>query len=489
MCPMCRKVVEYGLMCECCASWFHATEQCCGDALVTAFTTSGRDTWCCLNCFPRQGEAQPADPLKKQAAHIDHIDWRRAFRILTDSCAGCGLQVREGSLALRCSTCSLAYHAHERCTGYNESELAARIARSTGQGCSTDGAGSGGAGGGGSGAGGGGNGGDGGDGGDGEEQPWRCPTCLVHATESAVENSLVSEDVSGGQEARPIPLLNEVDDETEVQLSTGAGSFEYAKLCVWRHPRAIEQKAKLPLADWGGRCIDMEATAWLPGTDESGGRPVPREGGGGSAYNRHGQLLFARDCIFECNSSCSCPPDCPNRVVGRGVALPLQVVKTVGRGWGVRSLVKISAGTFVCEYTGNMLLDSDAEAAGLEVDDSYLFNLDGEEKGQVSKRRRTGTAANVSASAQTAKNPDLAADASRIGSVARFLNHCCEPNLFVQSVFIEYSRRVHRIGIFAARDILPYEELTYDYGYVVGSVEGKSLRCLCGAPSCRGYLF
>ena len=44
-------------------------------------------------------------------------------------------------------------------------------------------------------------------------------------------------------------------------------------------------------------------------------------------------------------------------------------------------------------------------------------------------------------------------------------------------------------GLFAARDILPYEELTYDYGYVVGSVEGKTLRCLCGAPSCRGYLF
>jgi hypothetical protein len=90
---MCRKVVEYGLMCECCACWFHATEQCCGDALANAFTTTGRDAWCCLNCLPLQGEAPPKDLLKKQSATIDHVDWRRAFRILTDSCAGCGLKV------------------------------------------------------------------------------------------------------------------------------------------------------------------------------------------------------------------------------------------------------------------------------------------------------------------------------------------------------------------------------------------------------------
>jgi SET domain-containing protein len=28
-------------------------------------------------------------------------------------------------------------------------------------------------------------------------------------------------------------------------------------------------------------------------------------------------------------------------------------------------------------------------------------------------------------------------DASKTGSVARFVNHCCDPNLFVQSVFVE----------------------------------------------------
>ena len=60
-------------------------------------------------------------------------------------------------------------------------------------------------------------------------------------------------------------------------------------------------------------------------------------------------------------------------MVGRGISLPLQVFKTVGRGWGVRSRNPIRAGTFVCEYTGVMLRDEDAEAAGLEVGSSELL--------------------------------------------------------------------------------------------------------------------
>ena len=93
VCPMCKKVVEYGVVCECCASWFHATEQCCGDVLVNAFQ-AGRDAWCCMNCTPQQAEPAPPSALKRPVAAIEHQDWRRAYRILTDSCGGCNLKVR-----------------------------------------------------------------------------------------------------------------------------------------------------------------------------------------------------------------------------------------------------------------------------------------------------------------------------------------------------------------------------------------------------------
>jgi len=42
-------------------------------------------------------------------------------------------------------------------------------------------------------------------------------------------------------------------------------------------------------------------------------------------------------------------------------------------GWGVRSLAEIPKGSFVCEYTGELISDTEADA---RADDSYLFDLD-----------------------------------------------------------------------------------------------------------------
>ena len=39
-----------------------------------------------------------------------------------------------------------------------------------------------------------------------------------------------------------------------------------------------------------------------------------------------------------------------------------------------------------------------------------------------------------------------------------------------------------------SRRIKALQELTWDYNYDAGSVEGKNIQCLCGAPNCRGRL-
>lgn len=41
-------------------------------------------------------------------------------------------------------------------------------------------------------------------------------------------------------------------------------------------------------------------------------------------------------------------------------------------GWGVRPLSDIPKGSFVCEYVGEIISDSEAETR----EDSYLFDLD-----------------------------------------------------------------------------------------------------------------
>ncbi len=65
---------------------------------------------------------------------------------------------------------------------------------------------------------------------------------------------------------------------------------------------------------------------------------------------------------------------------------------------------------------------------------------------------------------------------------ARWINHSCDPNLSV-SVDVEEG-----IATFTAlRDIVPGEELSYDYSYERELPEAK-LVCRCASPRCRGTM-
>lgn len=55
----------------------------------------------------------------------------------------------------------------------------------------------------------------------------------------------------------------------------------------------------------------------------------------------------------------------------------------------------------------------------------------------------------------------------------RFLNHACEPTCLCLGVICDV----------AARDILPGEQLTCDYGLLNGE---ETFTCACGSPKCRG---
>ena len=97
---------------------------------------------------------------------------------------------------------------------------------------------------------------------------------------------------------------------------------------------------------------------------------------------------------------------------------------------------------------------------------------------------------------------DEIVDATRTGGMARFMNHCCEPNAYAGIVTIPntvdptFCREANsavstdphvgkHIVIFAGRDIQEGEEITYDYKF---PIEDTKLRCYCGAPKCQGSM-
>ena len=193
------------------------------------------------------------------------------------------------------------------------------------------------------------------------------------------------------------------------------------------------------------------------------------EQSGRVAYDENARLCVKPGTpVYECNAACSCPGDCGNRVVQRGICTSLQVFKTRYKGWALRALQRIPSGTFVCEYTGEVIPTDEAERRGVEYDKggfSTLFDLDS-----------AGDAA-----------CEYTIDATYRSGVASFLNHSCAPNLAQTSVWVDTaSLALPRIAFFALRDIEPFEELTFDYKYEEG---GRTLECHCGASNCRRWLY
>jgi [histone H3]-lysine4 N-trimethyltransferase ASH1L len=75
-------------------------------------------------------------------------------------------------------------------------------------------------------------------------------------------------------------------------------------------------------------------------------------------------------------------------------------------------------------------------------------------------------------------------DATR-GSIARFVNHSCEPNCRMVKWIVAGKPRM---ALFAGdRPIMTGEELTYDYNFDPFSAKNVQ-ECRCGAASCRGVL-
>eukprot|EP00871_Galdieria_phlegrea_P001464 jgi/Galph1/2318/GphlegSOOS_G1010.1 len=130
-------------------------------------------------------------------------------------------------------------------------------------------------------------------------------------------------------------------------------------------------------------------------------------------------------------------------------------------GWGLYSMEDIEPNEFIIEYVGEIIrqkISDEREKKYIRqgMGDSYMFRLDEEQ----------------------------VIDATRKGSVARFVNHSCEPNAIAKIITIDNEKK---IVFYSKRFIKAGEEITYDYKFNTEDDNNKIL-CLCGAPNCRKYL-
>ncbi|KAJ3332740.1 U3 snoRNP protein [Blyttiomyces sp. JEL0837] len=137
----------------------------------------------------------------------------------------------------------------------------------------------------------------------------------------------------------------------------------------------------------------------------------------------------------------------------------LQFSKSRIHDWGLFALEPIEANDIVIEYIGEIIRQKVAdhreklyEKSG--IGSSYLFRID----------------------------EDTIIDATKKGNLARFINHCCDPNCNAKIISVDGFKK---IVIYANRDIEEGEEITYDYKF---PIEEEKIPCYCGASMCRGYL-
>jgi uncharacterized protein len=119
-------------------------------------------------------------------------------------------------------------------------------------------------------------------------------------------------------------------------------------------------------------------------------------------------------------------------------------------GNGLFARARIPAGECIIEYTGERMSKAESLRRCMEGN-NYIFSI----------------------------NEEFDIDGSVESNFARFINHSCAPNA-------EAQLEDDKVWIVALREILPGEEVTFNYGYDLDDY--REHPCRCGAVNCVGYI-
>lgn len=298
--------------------------------------------------------------------------------------------------------------------------------------------------------------------------------------EGSSRAGLVLPDITSGAENIPVSLVNDVDNEKGPAYFTYVPTLKYSvAFNLVHHP------------SFGCNCT----SSCQPNDPNCS---CIQKSGGDLPYTANGILVSRKPLLHECSPTCRCFPGCKIRVSQTGLKVRLEVFKTKDRGWGLQSWDPIRAGTFICEYAGEVidnvrLMQSREEVENDEyvfdtsrVYDSFKWNYEPGLLGEESSNDANDEDYTIPSR--------LVISSKYFGNVARFMNHSCSPNVFWQPVLYEHNNQssIH-IAFFAVRHIPPMTELTFDYGISRaseadnGNEFNRKKRCHCGSSKCRGY--
>ncbi|KAI3743370.1 hypothetical protein L1987_61077 [Smallanthus sonchifolius] len=292
-------------------------------------------------------------------------------------------------------------------------------------------------------------------------------TCkTLHLAAKSI-TSARSSDASRNHEKLPIPFIN-----------SGVDNHPYAYF-IYTPTQIISFTDDPPRRPWGS-CFDgrSDPDPILPPTVEDGSRCECE-----SESERSDGDLIRCPCsrpklpglIWECGSGCKCGSGCRNRVSQTGVSVRVNIVRSVRKGWGLHADQFIKDGEFICEYAGELLTTKEARKRQLIYDKLASSGKHTSALLVVREHLPSGKAC-----------MRINIDATRIGNVARFINHSCDGGNLSTVLVRSSGALLPRVCFFASRDILKDEEFTFSYGDA--SLNPTGSKCFCGSSCCSGIM-
>ncbi|EKX72813.1 conserved hypothetical protein [Theileria equi strain WA] len=263
-------------------------------------------------------------------------------------------------------------------------------------------------------------------------------------------------DVSAGSEVHPIPVENNVDQDLPPMGFTyirnnvffsRLPNFNLEPVCAGCVPHNIrpENCHKIAVSGFCKGFVDSEGKVYCEGINK--------------------KFLSAIRSRASCSDNCPCPNTCRNRLPD-GIQIPVKLVKAPQLGWALHTRVPLRKGTFIMQYVGEIICRSEMAAREHHYDKLGQFNYCME---------------SVEMEKQSDDWQMPCIDSMVLGNIARFLNHSCEPNVEVITVW--KGDDFPSIAVYALCDIAAGDALTYCYGNSY-----RSIPCLCGTKSCRGFI-